>query len=649
MFRQLFIIAIVVAACSVRVLGADLQVPAQFATIQSAIDAASDGDTIVVGPGNSWAGFSLVGKTITIRSGQGFAVTKVVSGAFISPGASRSCQLENLSFLAPVSVSSGSVRLVRSRHVSSSLLIGEGVAFLASGAEFVNSGISILGADATAATLDDCRFRLCSLGVDCARSALVVLRSRFESGGRAVRALSATAVIRDTTFEAMSSNAEQGAVAVGSGEISNCQFTLCLTAAGPIAAGGAIYSQAALQATDCRFDRCSAEAVWLVNCGGGGCAAEPVARGGAIRCGGASRLLRCEFVGCYARAYAGEDSCASGYFYPRALGGALHHSGDGIEVVECSFRSCRSIAKFKGGGACGTDVGEGVVHGGAAYLGTAIVRDTVFTENSVVYETIGSFNSLSVDLRAGAVFGPGGSGLRIIGSVLGGNSAVIGAAIAASTIEIEDCLVMGNGSANSSGAIMVLPGSSPFSEAFVRRSYFSGNLGVPAAIATSGGSSFAFLDASFFCGTPAEECGGFWFEKSTCYFDGDCEVDCNENDIADQFDVLFGSAADCDGNQVPDSCQMSSGGDCNGNLVLDRCEIQSGQAQDINEDGVIDSCQCLADLNNDGSVNGIDLGLLLALWGPVTDGGVFADLMPDGYVDGGDLGRFLTAWGVCGN
>jgi len=51
----------------------------------------------------------------------------------------------------------------------------------------------------------------------------------------------------------------------------------------------------------------------------------------------------------------------------------------------------------------------------------------------------------------------------------------------------------------------------------------------------------------------------------------------------------------------------------------------------------------VADLNNDGQVDGADLGVLLARWG--TDGS--ADLDGNGDVDGADLGLLLGAWGGC--
>ncbi len=53
---------------------------------------------------------------------------------------------------------------------------------------------------------------------------------------------------------------------------------------------------------------------------------------------------------------------------------------------------------------------------------------------------------------------------------------------------------------------------------------------------------------------------------------------------------------------------------------------------------------CPEDLNDDGNVNGADLGLLLADWGGRRS---IADLDQSGTVDGADLGLLLAAWGRC--
>jgi len=54
---------------------------------------------------------------------------------------------------------------------------------------------------------------------------------------------------------------------------------------------------------------------------------------------------------------------------------------------------------------------------------------------------------------------------------------------------------------------------------------------------------------------------------------------------------------------------------------------------------------CPADLDGSGAVDGVDLGLLLARWGP--EGCGAADLDDDGIVDGVDLGLLLASWGPC--
>ncbi len=69
----------------------------------------------------------------------------------------------------------------------------------------------------------------------------------------------------------------------------------------------------------------------------------------------------------------------------------------------------------------------------------------------------------------------------------------------------------------------------------------------------------------------------------------------------------------------------------------------------IDEISVIESAcpkiDCPADLNQDGQVNGGDVGLLLAAWGEIGSGG--EDLDGDGTVGGADIGLLLAFWGDC--
>ena len=56
---------------------------------------------------------------------------------------------------------------------------------------------------------------------------------------------------------------------------------------------------------------------------------------------------------------------------------------------------------------------------------------------------------------------------------------------------------------------------------------------------------------------------------------------------------------------------------------------------------------CAADLDGSGSVDGGDLGVVLAGWGASTVIGAPGDLDCNGTIDGSDLGLLLAAWGAC--
>ena len=59
------------------------------------------------------------------------------------------------------------------------------------------------------------------------------------------------------------------------------------------------------------------------------------------------------------------------------------------------------------------------------------------------------------------------------------------------------------------------------------------------------------------------------------------------------------------------------------------------------------STSCVGDINENNIVDGGDLGLLVAAWGPCGETECCADLDQNGVVDGGDLGAMLGAWGAC--
>jgi hypothetical protein len=117
--------------------------------------------------------------------------------------------------------------------------------------------------------------------------------------------------------------------------------------------------------------------------------------------------------------------------------------------------------------------------------------------------------------------------------------------------------------------------------------------------------------------------------------------------------IAVSSAAPCGNSfvRVRVTYQPVSTVDCDGNGALDLCEILSGSGSDANNNDVLDVCEeggCSADFNANGVVDGTDLAVVLAAWGPCAGASCAADINRDGSVNGLDLTALLAAWGPCG-
>jgi hypothetical protein len=112
----------------------------------------------------------------------------------------------------------------------------------------------------------------------------------------------------------------------------------------------------------------------------------------------------------------------------------------------------------------------------------------------------------------------------------------------------------------------------------------------------------------------------------------------------------FAGVGPCD--KMPISAIIEWSADCNNDNIVDYGQILLGQLADTNTNGTPDICEgptCRdADLFRDGTVNGADLGILLAQWG-VANANTVSDINHDGRVDGSDLGTLLAFWGPCPN
>ena len=105
--------------------------------------------------------------------------------------------------------------------------------------------------------------------------------------------------------------------------------------------------------------------------------------------------------------------------------------------------------------------------------------------------------------------------------------------------------------------------------------------------------------------------------------DGDCD-----NDDADFFIQAF------DGEII----------DCNNNGIADLLDILSGAGTDADNDGELDDCVCVGDIDGNGAIDGADLATILGHWNTDFED---ADLDGSGTVDGADLTIVLGSWGDC--
>src|SRR5262245_26174695 len=82
MFRSTLQAALIGALCgaSAGALAVNLRVPQQFPTIQAALDAAADGDTVIVAPGTYVENLNIT-RPVTLRSSAGAESTTIDGGA----------------------------------------------------------------------------------------------------------------------------------------------------------------------------------------------------------------------------------------------------------------------------------------------------------------------------------------------------------------------------------------------------------------------------------------------------------------------------------------------------------------------------------------------------------------------------------------
>ena len=130
------------------------------------------------------------------------------------------------------------------------------------------------------------------------------------------------------------------------------------------------------------------------------------------------------------------------------------------------------------------------------------------------------------------------------------------------------------------------------------------------------------------------------------------------NSVGEYFLALEGQTVDGGWNDGPPyatcALMIEWSADCNADGIVDFGQIRAGDLADTNANNIPDCCEategcspCLADIDESGAVNAVDLAAILSNWG--TNGGKYprADIDGNSDIDGADLAAVLSAWGPC--
>ena len=347
-----------------------------------------------------------------------------------------------------------------------------------------------------------------------------------------------------------------------------------------------------VSAVQCEFSENTAISLSRQDFGGCCCGNEAFgySYGGVFRMYNTSGLISsCQFLGNRSQVTRGSRSVEA-----LALGGAIALSGpvgSSPTISGCQFENCNAVvtgSEFSGdqeflrnsrGGAIHSEgfsspfidapvfVGCSADWGGAYYA----------ADESSPFLVRAQFSSCSANFSGGAICSSD-SFLSLVSSVVANNSA-------------------GPTSATP-GAGIYSTNQTPAARPSVAKSIFCGN---------TYGSDVAHI-------------GGPYYDDGGNSFAEVCGEDCNENQLIDEFEILFGLSDDCDANGVPDECDVEGGFDCNMNGVPDACDLLGGDSADCDANGLPDECD--EDCNGNGSPDICDVKSGLA---PDCDGNGLPD------------------------
>jgi hypothetical protein len=579
---------------------ATLNVPAQYATIQAAINAAVNGDEVVVAPGTYLENINFNGKAITVRSSDGAAVTTIDGQnlgrtVYFVSGESRSSMLEG------VRVTNGGVLAQWTQPTVRNCLFEFNVSASYGGAMAVDGTNS-------SALVEGYTFRQ--------NQALVGAAIWF--GGP-----DCAPVVTGCVFQNNSATARAGAVQVDQPgttvTMSNCSFS---SNSAPNEVAGAVGVWGAqVSMTNCQFSENSAP---------NGAALE-------LRNGGRVTATTCTFANNTATQGGAIHNCCGGQLTCDQVQFVANSGGNGGAILSADNSSSLSITRCGFRENISRDDGTVLVSWNQA----ARIRNCQFVGNSIRW--------------GGVIVAREMTNFAVEGCLFAGNqgtdaSAGLSAANVGGTSHITNSTFANNAVSNGGGWALACLGSTSLA---VANTIFYGNTsyGAPsqiggdaAPVATYSlvqggypGTGNIDADPLFFdpnngdyrlgAGSPCIDTGSNAavppelntdIDGNPRISDGNNDgvatvdmgayetVDCNHNGVPDWADIANGTSHDCNANGIPDECDIANGTsqDCNGDGVPDECPLPPG-TPDCNMNGVPDVCDIAAGTSEDCNSNGI--------------------------------------------